>query len=335
MANSTATRLSPAELRRRLLAPPTDAAPFVPAIEEESTSPMPSRMGQRRGDASRLGGSMLTQLGFSLDDLAVEEPGPSPSVARTTPLPESRLDRSRFRTLETTVPVAPSIAPAAPSLPTASAPNNEAGLRAQNAELSRIIEEMRPVLEEASTQEERFQKKDLEFAAQVAEKDRLNEELLARIKAIEEQLANVPPPKQAKTSDELEEWSDELEQESAKLTQERRRIEGDRRQLHDDEESLEKQMREMEVSMARERAMMGRQETELKRLSAEIQHELEMLQRGDGTLRDQLSKFQRRHQEVLSRAPGMAPPQPTAAGPTPPAALPKDSGMLRRFFSGK
>src|SRR5262249_54738413 len=95
-------------------------------------------------------------------------------------------------------------------------------------------------------------------------------------------------------------------------------------------------MREMEVSMARERAMMARQETELKRLSAEIQHELELLQRGDGTLREQLSKFQRRHQEVLSRSLGQsAPPivEPVAAAaPAQPAK--KDSGLLRRIFRG-
>jgi hypothetical protein len=58
-------------------------------------------------------------------------------------------------------------------------------------------------------------------------------------------------------------------------------------------------MREMEVSMARERALLARQETELKRLSAEIQHELEIMQRGDASLREQLSKFQRRAADVM------------------------------------
>ena len=73
----------------------------------------------------------------------------------------------------------------------------------------------------------------------------------------------------------------------------------ERQQLREDEESLEKQMRGMEVAMARERALMARQETELKRLSAEIQHELEIMQRGDANLRDQMQKFQRRAQDVL------------------------------------
>jgi hypothetical protein len=60
-------------------------------------------------------------------------------------------------------------------------------------------------------------------------------------------------------------------------------------------------MREMEVSMARERAMLARQETELKRLSAEIQHELDILQLGDAGLREQMARFQRRAQEVMSK----------------------------------
>jgi hypothetical protein len=60
----------------------------------------------------------------------------------------------------------------------------------------------------------------------------------------------------------------------------------------------------MEVSMARERALMARQETELKRLSAEIQHELELMQRGDAALREQMVKFQRRANEVMQPRPG-------------------------------
>ena len=74
-------------------------------------------------------------------------------------------------------------------------------------------------------------------------------------------------------------------------------------QLREDEESLEQQMREMEVGMARERALIARQETELKRPSTEIQHELELMQRGDGQLREQMAKFQRRAQDVMQSRP--------------------------------
>src|SRR6266545_1539372 len=134
-----------------------------------------------------------------------------------------------------------------------------------------------------------------------------NKELRTHLGAIEEQIAKgelAPPPPVPKTRTELEEWGDELEKESAKLTQDKKRLDDDRRQLREDEEALEKQMRDMEVSMARERAMLARQETELKRLSAEIQHELEILQRGDAGLREQMAKFQRRAQEVMTKPPG-------------------------------
>ena len=50
-------------------------------------------------------------------------------------------------------------------------------------------------------------------------------------------------------------------------------------------------------------ALIARQETELKRLSAEIQHELDLMQRGDAGLREQMAKFQRRAQEVMTKPP--------------------------------
>ena len=93
----------------------------------------------------------------------------------------------------------------------------------------------------------------------------------------------------------------------SRLTQERKRLDEERKQLREDEEGLENQMREMEIGMARERAILARQETELKRLMAEIQHELDLLQRGDAGLREQMSKFQRRAQDVMARPPGAGP----------------------------
>jgi hypothetical protein len=181
-------------------------------------------------------------------------------------------------------------------------------LRSENKELRHLLEEMKPLLQEASEIEQQVGAKDEEYLSAIQQRDAQIEELNAQLMAIEEQIAKgelAPPPPVPKTRSELEEWSDELEKESAKLEQERKRLEDDRRQLHEDEEGLEKQMRDMEVSMARERAMLARQETELKRLNAEIQHELEILQRGDAGLREQLSKFQRRAQEVMTK-PGPA-----------------------------
>src|SRR5207248_374761 len=132
-------------------------------------------------------------------------------------------------------------------------------------------------------------------------------DLSTHLGEIEEKIAKgelAPPPPVPKTRTELEEWSDELEKENAKLQQERKKLDEERKQLREDEEALEAQMREMEVSMARERALLARQETELRRLSAEIQHELELMQRGDPALREQMAKFQRRAQEVLVKQPG-------------------------------
>ena len=321
MTNPSPTRLSPAELRKRLLAPPTDGS--LPPTPEEST-PMPMPRVPPRRDSSRFGAAS-TQAAIDLEALVADvSPTASP---RMTPMPQARLEPTQF------VPrmEQPSYAPSYSSQPPSGYPESEL-LRAQNAELHRIVEEMKPVLEEASASEQRFVEKENGYLAQLAERDSQIAELQAAVKRLEEELAAVPPPKVPKTRDELEEWSDELEKENAKLAQDRRRIDGDRKQLHEDEEALEKQMRDMEVAMARERALIARQETELKRLSAEIQHELEVLQRGDGTLREQLSKFQRKHQEVLSGAvsPAPAPPPP----PQPAAPAKKDSGLLRRIFRG-
>lgn len=183
-------------------------------------------------------------------------------------------------------------------------------LRAENKELRALLDEMKHLLQEASEGEQQFSAKEKEYLAALEEKDAQVEELAAQLGAVEEQIARgelAPPPPVPKTRTELEEWGDELEKENSKLTQERKRLEDERRQLREDEEGLENQMREMEIGMARERAILARQETELKRLSAEIQHELDLLQRGDASLRDQMAKFQRRAQDVMVR-PGGGPP---------------------------
>ena len=184
-------------------------------------------------------------------------------------------------------------------------------LKNENKELRTLLDEMKHLLQEASVAEQQLVTKEKEFAATLAEKDGQIQELNAHLGSIEEQIAKgelAPPPPVPKTRGELEEWGDELEKESAKLAQDKKRLEEDRRQLREDEESLERQMREMEVAMARERALLARQETELKRLSAEIQHELEILQRGDAGLREQMQKFQRRAQEVMTNPAGGGPP---------------------------
>jgi len=186
-------------------------------------------------------------------------------------------------------------------------------LRSENKEIRQLLGDMKHLLQEASDSEQRYASREGEFQNALAERQRQIEELSEQLHSIEEQIASGALTHQApvavpKTRTELEEWGDDLEKESSKLAQDRKRLEADRIQLREDEEALENQMRSMEVSMARERAIMARQETELKRLSAEIQQELELLQRGDSVLRDQMQKFQRRAQDVMVGKVG-GPPQ--------------------------
>ncbi|MBN9121973.1 MAG: hypothetical protein J0I06_22995 [Planctomycetes bacterium] len=316
--------ISAAELRRRLLAstpPPIVATastpdPVAEVADEVETPPGPSSgsgVGSWNGANDLLarlrmpGKSGPVAVPTSRPVPAVPEPVPTRTPVNRRPAPGSRLYGESSS----------AIAGALNTLNDLSSgsrhddPQSEVQrLKNENKELRTLLDEMKHLLQEASESEQQLTVKEKEFAAALAEKDAQIEELNAHLGSIEEQIAKgelAPPPPAPKTRSELEEWGDELEKESAKLTQEKKRLEEDRRQLREDEEALEKQMREMEVSMARERALLARQETELKRLSAEIQHEVEILQRGDAGLREQMAKFQRRAQEVMTK-PGGGPP---------------------------
>jgi uncharacterized coiled-coil protein SlyX len=219
--------------------------------------------------------------------------------------------------------------------------NDPAALRAENEEMHKLIEEMKLIFEQATSQEEatsrtlsevRVQVTGLEM--QIQERDErvalLTSQIAELERHIQESPAAPPPPP---TEDELAKLADELEKERCSLAQDRRSLEQDRQQLRDDEESLMTQMREMEVQMARERAEMARQRTDLQRLHAEVRQELEQLQRGDGALRDRLAQFQRRHQAVFDR--GSGGPDQVAAIPmaAPVAANGKaEGGFMGRLF---
>jgi len=223
----------------------------------------------------------------------------------------------------------------------------------ENAELRGLLDEMRTLLAEASEQEQQHLEQQMQMQTIQQESELRQQDYLEEIRAkndaietlerqfeeIEASIASgsLAPPAPPKTRGELEEWADELEKESFKLTQERRELNNDRQQLREDEKALEKQMRDMEVQMARERALLARQEMELRRLNDEIQRELELMQRGDASLREQLSKFQRRHQEVMTRT-GAPAPAPSGGStppsqPTPPPN--KESGLVRRLFGSQ
>jgi len=312
--------LTAAELRRRLLAstpPPIAATASTPDGAAPAGEPAAEDIGRNSGSALDLLGK-LRMPGKSgpvpapaARTAAVEPESPAaparPSLNRRTPSGGIRYPDDPTGALAGSLEAPASPPPADGQRPAEGPRDDRQRLKAENKELRKLLQEMKSLLQEASDNEQQFTHKEKDYKAALAEKDAQIQELSAQLGTIEEQIAKgelAPPPPIPKTRTELDEWADDLEKESARLTQERKRVDEERRQLRDDEEALEKQMREMEVSMARERALLARQETELKRLSAEIQHELDLMQRGDNNLREQMAKFQRRAQEVFNKSGG-------------------------------
>jgi hypothetical protein len=309
MSNPTAADPSPslsaADLRRRLLA----STPPQPAGTGDGPPAAVSSFGQGADSLAKLrlpgqaddagppaGGDVTTTPGPRRTPVVGLRPSDPGSVAGVAGLPGSGVIRQ----------------PGSGGVrPPAARPGDSADvdrLKAENKELRKLLKEMKQLLQEASDTEQQAAAREQEFRDALAEKQRRVEEMAAQLQAVEEQistgaLAPQQPAGPPKTRTELEEWADELEKEQAKLTQERKRFEDDRQQLREDEESLEGQMRQMEVSMARERAVMARQEQELKRLQAEIEQNLDLMQRGDAGLRDQMQKFQRRAADVMQGGP--------------------------------
>jgi hypothetical protein len=299
-----APSISAAELRRRLM------ASTPPPVGSTATSGMIDLDAMAAQVASRASLGRLTMPG---ENGPVAANSLAPNLDAITPDLPVRPSRSRLGSLESFTIDPPGFPPEPAPQPGTAPPTSSRSskeptpedykrIKQENRELRKLLEEMKVLLQEASENEQKVGSREQALQAQLAESQRLAADLTAQIQLIEEQVSSgalAPAPAVPKTRDELEEWSDELEQENAKLQQERRKLNEERQQLREDEEALEAQMRQMEVSMARDRALMARQETELKRLSAEIQHELEIMQRGDATLREQLSKFQRRAADVL------------------------------------
>ncbi len=333
MANET-TRLSTAELRRRLL------APSAPLAEPEDPGAPPAAPTPAR---SLLSSRLVVPPAFADLPIAEDEPtypihdpvNGEPVPIEATPLPFNRAtptDLRRPTSRSSHMIPRPAVVPPAGPDPVVDQLRREAEVYRKDAEsLQQLMEEMRQLLQEASEQEQRMQN-------ELADRDLKLEEAQAKIQEVEAALTAKP-----KTKTELEEWADDLERESMQIAQQRRTLDEDRNQLREDEAALEKQMREMEVGMARERALLARQEQELKRLNAEIQHELEIMQRGDGALRERLAMFQRRHAEVIS---GDAPrsqagasyagftlsPVAATAEAAPPPKKNDSTGLLKKLF---
>lgn len=163
-----------------------------------------------------------------------------------------------------------------------------------------------------------------QYLEAIRERDDLIESLNVQVAELEEQIASIPPP--APTDEELAKMADELERERCQITRIKKELEDEKRQHGEDEVDFERQMREMEVQLSKERAEMARQRTELNRLQAEVQSEIEAIQRGDGVLRERLANLQQRR--------GTESPSPAATGPHS-GSMPrptKDSGFVKRLF---
>jgi hypothetical protein len=170
-------------------------------------------------------------------------------------------------------------------------------LRAENAELRRLLEEI----------ERAWGKRQCEYEELLEEKSEVIRDLHLKIQ-------DLPQSESAPTS----------APDQAVLVKLQRELEERRLQLEQDEEALMVQMREMEMAMSRDRAELARQRTELQRFQADLNRELEMATR-DGGLRDRLQALQRRHQD----------PHPTSSDPSPqqtPSPKKSNSGLLRRLF---
>jgi hypothetical protein len=304
--------MSATELRRRLLASAPPVAPATPVELEAVPTP---------GPVGAWGQEMLSRLRAPNKPASVEvtpEPVSNGAFPHSAKRPGrlQGLDSGGYPALTDTTPPGSGVrglpAPRVPLDGIAGgnpyrddpAASEVQRLKAENREIRQLLAEMKHLLQEASETEQKFATREQELQAELADRQRQVDELHSQLQGIEEQITSgslTPAVAQAapKTRTELEEWADELERDSSKLTLERRKLDEERQQLRDDEESLERQMREMEVGMARERALMARQEIELKRLSAEIQHELDVMQRGDASLREHMQKFQRRAQDVM------------------------------------
>jgi len=312
-----APSISAAELRRRLMAsapPPIGSTAASGMIDLDALASQVTAQASARSSLSRLtmpgehGPVAANSLAPKLDAISAPALHVHPSRSRLGSLDSYAASAPNFPPPEAEVPASANSSRTSSKEPTS---EDLKRIKQENRELRKLLEEMKVLLQEASENEQKVGVREQALQGQLLESNRLTADLTAQIQLIEEQVSSgmlAPTPAVPKTRDELEEWSDELERENAKLQQERRKLNEERQQLREDEESLENQMRQMEVSMARDRALMARQETELKRLSAEIQHELEIMQRGDATLREQLSKFQRRATDVMQGKMASPPP---------------------------
>jgi chromosome segregation ATPase len=204
-------------------------------------------------------------------------------------------------------------------------------VRAENAQLRALCQELEQALQEAAQQlRPDLEQQVREAEAVLEEKNEVIGQLHKQVQELQTALeaakmcaghGDSSPPMQ----------KSELPSE-AELLSLSEQLERERRQLQEDEQTLMDQMREMEVSMARERAELARQRNDIQRLQGEIRHELERLER-DGGIQSKIEELRNKLQDVTTRR-GAAPANgANKSSQTPPPASPsRKEGLMGRLF---
>jgi chromosome segregation ATPase len=203
-------------------------------------------------------------------------------------------------------------------------------VRAENAQLRALCQELEQALQEAAQQ----LRPDLEhqvrdYVAVLEEKNELIGQLHNQVQALQAALEASETSAQNAYASAGQECELPSEAELMALSEQ---LERERRQLQEDEQTLMDQMREMEVSMARERAELARQRNDMQRLQSEVRHELERLER-DGGIQSKIEELRNKLQDVTARR-GAAPAQgANRSTPIPaPASPSRKEGLMGRLF---
>jgi chromosome segregation ATPase len=203
-------------------------------------------------------------------------------------------------------------------------------LRAENAQLRALCQELEQALQEAAQQI----RPDLE--QQVREYEAVLEEKSGLIGQLHQQVQEAQAALEAAEAN-AGQGASSGAQHQGKLPSEAEllglseQLERERRQLQEDEQALMDQMREMEVSMARERAELARQRNDMQRLQSEVRHELERLER-DGGIQSKIEELRSKLQDVTTRR--GAPPASAnkSTSTTPPTSPSRKEGLMGRLF---
>jgi chromosome segregation ATPase len=203
-------------------------------------------------------------------------------------------------------------------------------IRAENAQLRALCQELEQALQEAAQQlRPDLEQQGREYVAVLEEKNELIAQLHDQVQELQRALEAAEGSAQNGCSSRGQEGELPSEAELMALSEQ---LECERRQLQEDEQALMDQMREMEVSMARERAELARQRNDMQRLHSEVRHELERLER-DGGIQSKIDDLRNKLQDVTARR-GAAPAQgANRSTPIPaPASSSRKEGLMGRLF---